>query len=306
MLAVGMVACSQTDPAGGGGDGGDGGDGGGGDGGGSGTLAEIQESGTVTLGIAGERPYSYMEDGEPTGATIAIAEEIYGQLGIDDIETQVVAWDSLIPGLNAGRFDQISAGMSILPERCEQAAFANPTIMYTTGLLVPEGNPMNLNDLQDVKESGAQLAVLTGAIEDTYAQDMGIEDTLTLQNAEDGMDAVVSGRADVFALTAISLNSMVENSDQPVEATEPFIAIVNGKEQVGAGAAVFRQGDQDLLEAWNEELDKIVGSQEKYEEVLGEFGFGEPWRPPEDITTEQLCEGELPDAEQSEAVPDEG
>lgn len=286
VLALGLAACSQTTPN----RGNEGSEGGG-------LLAQLQEAGTVSVGIAGERPYSYMnDDGEPDGATIAIANEIYGDLGIDTVEAQMVAWDSLIPGLNAGRFDMISAGMSILPDRCEQAAFANPTIMYTTAFLVPTGNPMDLHDMQDVVDSGAKLAVLAGAIEDGYAQSLGI-DALSLQNAQDGLDAVVSGRADVFALTAISLQTLAEdNPDAGVEATEPFEAVIDGKRQVGAGAAVFRKSDTDLLDAWNEKLDEIVGDPDRYEEVIGEFGFGEPWRPQGDVTTEMLCAGELPDA----------
>lgn len=282
--------------------GGDGGDGGGG--GGDSTLAQLQDEGTITVGIAGEEPYSYMEDGEPTGAAIALAEEVFGNLGIDNVEATVVEWDSLIPGLNAGRFDAISAGMSILPERCEQAAFANPEIMYTTALMVPEGNPMNLNDMNDIAQEGAQLAAMSGAIEDGYAGDLGI-DNMNVGSPSDGLDAVVSGRADVFALTGISLRALAErNQDAPIEVTDSFTAVVNGKEQVGAGSTVFRQDDEELLEAYNEEAAKIIGDQAEYERILGEFGFTEAERPPEDLTTEQLCSGELPDAEASEAVPD--
>lgn len=288
--ALGLAACSKT-----------GGDSGDGD---SNLLSQLQESGTVTVGINGEAPYSYIgDDGEPTGATIAIAEKIYGELGIDDVEATKVAWDSLIPGLNAGRFDMVSAGMSILPDRCEQAAFADPTIMYTTALLVPKGNPMDLHNLQDVEKSGAKLAVESGTVENGYADDMGL-DTLKMESPQDGMDAITSGRADVFALTAISLETLVEkNSDKPIEATDPFVAVVNGKQQVGAGAAVFRKENNDLREAWNEELEKIVSDPDAYEDTIGEFGFGEPWRPPEDVTTEMLCSGELPDAT---ASSDEG
>src|SRR5690606_12161064 len=105
------------------------------------TLEKAQESGTITLAVAAERPYSWVEGGEPTGATIALHEEIFASLGIDDIKVKEVEWNALIPGLNAGRWDVISAGMSILPDRCEQAAFSDPEIMYTTTLAVPKGNP---------------------------------------------------------------------------------------------------------------------------------------------------------------------
>ena len=96
-----------------------------------------------------------------------MARKIFSELGVENVEALLVDWDALIPGLNAGRFDVVSAGMSILPERCEQAAFSDPEIMYTTALMVQEGNPKNLTDLDSVvaAEEGGEdikLAVLSG------------------------------------------------------------------------------------------------------------------------------------------------
>ncbi|WP_250447185.1 transporter substrate-binding domain-containing protein [Actinotalea sp. C106] len=264
-----------------------------------GALAEAQESGTITVGIAGEEPYSFLNDSnELDGAVIALHEEVFAELGIDDVQGELVEWDSLIPGLNAGRFDAISAGMSILPERCEQAAFSIPEIMYTTALLVPEGNPMGLENMQDVAEADdITFSAMSGAIEDGYATDLGVE-VMAVGSPADGLDAVVSGRADVFALTGISLRALAENNpDAPVEVTDAFVAVVDGKEQVGAGATVFREGDDDLREAYNEASAQIIGDTAEFERVLGPFGFSDAERPTEDITTDMLCAGELPDAE---------
>lgn len=262
------------------------------------TLESLKEKGTITVGIAGEEPYSYTDDdGELTGATIALHKKIWGDLGIDNVEAKQVEWDALIPGLNAGRYDAISAGMSILPDRCEQADFGDPEIMYTTALMVPEGNPDDLHDMQDIKESGASFSAMNGAIEQGYADTMGI-DTITVQTPEDGMEAVESGRADVYALTGISLRALADkHPDAKVEVTDPFTAVVDGKLQVGAGATVFRKDNDALREAYNEELAKIVGDKQSFEDVVGEFGFTDAERPKGDVDTEMLCAGDLPDAE---------
>jgi polar amino acid transport system substrate-binding protein len=288
--ALGLTACGSDDGDGSGATGGN-------------TLEKIREEGKITVGFAGEEPYSFTDDsGELTGATIALHREIFGNLGVEEVEGVLVEWDALIPGLNAGRFDAISAGMSILPERCEQADFGDPEIMYTTAFLVPEGNPNDLHDMQDVAESGVTFAAMSGAIEQGYADKLGIE-TMIVASPEDGLDAVVSGRADVYALTGISLRAMAErNADAPVEVTESFVAVIDGVEQVGAGATVFRKGDDELREAYNEELAKIVGDPAEYERVLGPFGFTDAERPPEDITTEMLCAGELPTADDAEST----
>ncbi|GAA1731454.1 transporter substrate-binding domain-containing protein [Isoptericola hypogeus] len=279
LAMTALTACSSVD------------DGGSGEGGGS-ALADLQEAGTINVAFNGEEPYSYEDGGELTGATIALDKEIFGALGVDDVEGTQTEWNSLIPGLNADRYDTVSAGMSILPERCEQAAFAEPTIMYTTAFLVPEGNPENLTDWQSVEGSDLTLAVTSGAIEDGYAQKTGVE-TITVGDSTDGLNAVVTGRADAFALTGISIRALADSTDEPVEATEAFVATIDGVPQIGAGAEVFRKGDTELLDAYNEELAKITGDKAKWLEIMEPFGFTEAEYPPEGLTAEMLCEGDL-------------
>ncbi|MGH3350970.1 MAG: transporter substrate-binding domain-containing protein [Nocardioides sp.] len=258
---------------------------------------------TITIAIAGEKPYSYMEDGEPTGATVALHKEIFTNLGYENVEAEVVEWDGLIPGLNAGRYDVVSAGMSILPERCEQASFGDPEIMYTTAFAVPKGNPEGLENMQDVADSDVRLAVINGAIEQGYAEGLGIDGVTTVNSAEDGYAAVQNGQADAFALTGISVRTWVEeNPDAGLEATDSFEAVVDDVVQVGSGATVFRDKDSQLREDYNKELAKITGSTEAYESVLGEFGFTDAERPPENITTDMLCKGELPTVDEYESA----
>lgn len=257
------------------------------------TLERLQEEGTIKVAFAGEIPYSYEdESGELTGATIALDTAIFNAMGIENVEGQLVEWDALIPGLNKGEYDAVSAGMSILPERCERGAFAEPTLMYTSTLMVPAGNPESLSDFSSLQDSDLTLAVQSGAIEQGYADDLGIDNTMTVNSAQDGMDAVANGRADAFSLTNITLAAMAEDNDA-VDTTGGFVAEVDGLAQISAGSTVFRPEDTALLEAYNEELAKIVGDQARFEEVVGEFGFSDAERPPEGLTAEMLCNDDL-------------
>ena len=260
------------------------------------TLERIQEAGTVKLAINGEQPYSWVdESGEPAGATIAIHKQIFSALGVEDIKVEQVEWDSLIPGLNAGRWDVVSAGMSITPERCEQAVFSDPEIMYTTTLAVPAGNPMGLTDLDSVlaTDGEARLALQNGAIEAGYVDDLGgYDNVVPVDSASSGLETIQAGRADVFTLTAVSLEWMTESMDD-LETTGAFVQEIDGIKQIGAGATVFRPGDSSLLDAYNEELAKITGDEATYLGLVEEFGFSAENLPPSDMTTEQLCSGDL-------------
>lgn len=270
----------------------------GGSAGGGNTLSSLKKAGKVVVGINGENPYSFIgKDGKPDGATIALDKAVYKKLGIDTVEAKKVEWDALIPGLTSGQYDEVSAGMSILPDRCKKAAFSYPEITYETAFLVPKGNPKGLHTMQDLKTKKVNLVTENGAIEQGYAKTMGIQ-TQTVGSPQDGLRAVESGQADVFALTAISLRTLVKaQKASKVEVTKAFTATVKGKLQIGAGAAVFRKSDKALLNAYNKELKKIIDDPKQFQAIVGKYGFTEAERPQGKTTdTKYLCSGQLPDA----------
>lgn len=261
------------------------------------TLQKAIDDGKISVGFAGEAPYSFEEGGELQGASVSLAKAVFKELGVEDVEGVNTEFGSLIPGLNADRFDAISAGMSILPDRCEQASFGDPEFMYTTALMTKEGKLDGMKNLDDVKKKGLKLATMTGAIESDYAKSLGIK-SQQVGTPQDGMDAVTTGRADVFALTAISLNWMEKNTENSgVEVSDSFVQEIDGVPQVGAGATVFRSDDEELRDEWNKGLEKIVSDEKAYLDVVGDYGFTKEERPDGSITTDQLCKGELPTAD---------
>src|SRR5699024_5020737 len=119
---------------------------------GSGALEALQESGTVTVGFANEAPYAYEEDGELKGAAVDIATAVFAELGVDNVESQLADFAQLIPGVQAGQFDVVTAGMAIQPDRCENALFGEPEMQYGEGLVVAAGNPHGIESYTDIAE----------------------------------------------------------------------------------------------------------------------------------------------------------
>jgi polar amino acid transport system substrate-binding protein len=286
MLASGLVvapglitACSRTEPGTGQAQGS--------------TLQRIRDEGTVTVGFANEEPYAFRgEGGELVGEAPAIHGYIFDQLGGISLEGELFDFDGLIPALNAGRVDVVTAGMFITPERCAQAAFSNPEYVVGTSLLVQQGNPEGLSDYDSVAQKGAKLAVLSGAVELEQAKAAGVQQGQLVVVADQisGLDAVKAGRADALALTSPSLRAAAEG-ESGVEVVEPpFTPVVDGQEQLGAGAAVFRQEDTDLVNAFNKELAALVASPE-WLKLVQPFGFSESEKPPPNLTADQLCKG---------------
>ena len=179
-------------------------------------LEEAKESGSITVGIANEAPYGYMTpEGELTGEAPEIAKHILAKMGIEDVEAVVTEFGSLIPGLMAGRFDIVAAGMFITPQRCEQVAFSEPTYGIGQAFLVAEGNPKGLQTYEDFKANAdSTLAVMGGAIERTYARDAEVPDdqVMVVPDTAAGTASVQAGRADAFALTSLSIRRLAENA----------------------------------------------------------------------------------------------
>ncbi len=240
----------------------------------TGLLAELQEAGTVTVGLANEIPYGYeTEDGSIEGEAPDVARAVLANLGIDNIEAEVVDFGTLIPGLQAGQYDMIAAGMYITPERAEQIIFSDPDYCTSYAFAVAEGNPLGIGGgFDSIVESGATLAVLSGAVDEDYASDAQVpEGQIELfadVNAQ--YDALLAGRVDAVGGTALTVNNQTD-ANAGIEATEAFIPLdANGEEVYGCGGFGFL--DQDFRDAFNAELRTLL-EDGTVEEIVTSYGF---------------------------------
>ena len=265
--------------------------GGGGEGGGS-VLENARSAGTIRIGIAGEEPYGFTDvSGNVTGEAPEVARIVLEAMGIAEVQAEQVDFGSLIPALNANRYDMVCAGMNITAERCGQAAFSIPDYTALTAFLVPAGNPQQVGTFEDIAAKGVPLAVLSAAVEQGYAEAAGVPaGSISVYDDQNALlQAVTSGRAYAAALTDISLKWLAgKNPDAGVEVTEGFTPMENGQPVVSAGGFVFRQADNDLREAFNAELQK-AHDDGRWLTAASPFGFSEDNLPADGVTTEQLC-----------------
>lgn len=257
------------------------------------TLDGLREQGFITVGIANEQPYGFVDDGgEVTGESPELAKAIFAELGIEEVRADPVSWDGLIPGLTAGRYDMVAAGMFITPERCEEVTFSNPDYQGATAFMVPAGNPEGIATFEDIADNpDITLAVLNAAVEQGYAEELGVpgEQLEPLDDQVTAFEWLESGRVDAIALTNISLNWMLEQREaqDDFEVTEGFIPVIDGEEQIGAGGFVFRQEDTELVDAVNGALEEFKESGQLLE-IIEPFGFAEE-NLPGDLTVDDFC-----------------
>lgn len=258
-------------------------------------LASLKEKGSVTIGFANEKPYAYEEDGELKGAAVDIAKAVFKEMGIDKVEGQLSDFGQLIPGLNAGKFDVITAGMAITPDRCQNAAFAEPELQYGEGLVVEAGNPENLHSYKDIADNpDIKVAVMAGATENEFLIREGVskDQIMSVPDIPASFSAVESGRAHATTATEMTIKMALESANNN---NLEFVTDFEQPDIEGVpsyGAAAFRKDNEALKNAYNEALAKIKEDGTLIE-LAEKSGFTEEMNMvPEGITAENVCSGE--------------
>ncbi len=236
-------------------------------------LERVQRTGEIRIGYANETPFAYTKvDGKVTGESPEIARIVFAQMGVTKIDAVLTEWGSLIPGLIAGRFDVIAAGMYVTPERAAQVLFTDPHYQLGDTLLVAKGNPRKLNSYADIAANDKlKIAIMAGTAQYAYARAAGIADKRILQvpNPTAQLLAVRTRRAQAAVGTALTMNSLAEKGGSRVEAITDF---QDDPAHIGYGAFAFRQQDTELRGAFNTALQAWLGSDEHLQTVAP-FGF---------------------------------
>jgi polar amino acid transport system substrate-binding protein len=258
------------------------------------TLEKIRAAGKIRVGYANEAPYAYQDPatGGLTGEAPEVARAVLRDLGEIEMEGVLTEFGSLIPGLKAGRFDLIAAGMYIKPDRCREIAFSNPTYSVGEAFAVRKGNPKGLHGYESVADhADATLGVVSGAVERQYARETGIPENrvVVFPDAPSALAGVRAGCVDAYAGTSLTIQDLIgKDASGTLERAHPFTdPVIGGKTIQGYGAFGLRKQDSLLLRALNEGLDRFIGTP-GHLETVGAFGFTEQ-ELPGGIKAEALC-----------------
>lgn len=237
------------------------------------TLERVQRTGEIRIGYANEAPFAYtLPDGRVTGESPEIAKAVFNKMGINKIDAVLTEWGALIPGLQAGRFDVIAAGMYVTPQRAKRVLFTDPHYQIGDTLLVARGNPHKLHSYADIAGNGEiKLAVMSGTAQYEYARAAGIPDSQIMQvpTTTAQLQAVRTRRAAAAVGTQLTMKDLAKKGGRRVEAIANF---KDDPSHIGYGALAFRKSDQDLRDAVNAALKDWLGGDEHLKAVAP-FGF---------------------------------
>ena len=251
-------------------------------------------SGPVRIGYSNEAPFAYYDNrtGKLTGESVEVTRRVLAEMGITQVEGVITEFASLIPGLKAGRFDLIAAGMWILPPRSREIIFSERLSCILQGMLVQEGNPLDLHSYRDVTRHGsARLGVVAGGVELMFARAAGVPESrlFIFPDQPSAVAGLQAGRVDANAGPAPAHRDLLRKpSASGLETIDPFVqpraAGLPARTCSGIG---FRKEDKRHLDEFNRHLTGFIGTPEHLE-LIRRFGFTEA-ELPAGMTTEELC-----------------
>ena len=171
------------------------------------TPDDTQEPAVLHMATEGTfPPYEYYDNGQLVGIDIEVAGAIAEKLGMT-LETTDIAFDSIIPGVQAGKYDIGMAGVTVSEERLQQVNFSDS---YATGVqvvIVKEGGKVqSLDDMAD-----AIIGTQSGTTGFIYASsDFGDDHVKSFTKTTDAVEALKNGQVDCVLLDNAPAEALVE------------------------------------------------------------------------------------------------
>ncbi len=221
-------------------------------------------------GSGGYPPFNFItEEGDVIGFDVDVAAEIAKRMD-KELEYKTTAWDGIIEGLRAGRYDGILGSMAITEEREKVVDFSDPYYYSGPQLIVRKDS--SISGPQDLT-SDSVIGLVTGTTFEQDAEKLGVQvklyedDTQTLLELLNGrVDGVLTDR--IVGLNAIS---ELKQGDQ--------LTLVGSTLRTETMGIAFQDDDDELRQQVN-----AVLSEMRADGTL--TGISEKWFGGQDITVE--------------------
>lgn len=241
----------------------------------AGLLPAARSEGPITF--ATDATYAPFETVDPNSKEIVgldadLVSALGESLGVE-VKLTNVGFDSIVPGLQAGKYDAVASAFSATPER-EQVVDFVPYMSAGSGLAVQQGNPRGLA-MDPLALCGHTIGVPKGTI-----QAVGQLPAISAQCVSAGKPevaisqfpsqeavnlAVKSGRIDAAMAASISLAKQIEASNGALE-------LAPGKDYQPQPIVLAFPKGSDLLPAVEAAVSRLASSGE-LERIVTKWGM---------------------------------
>jgi polar amino acid transport system substrate-binding protein len=229
-------------------------------------LDKIKEAGVLRIAMTGQYPpFNFVnESNEVVGFDPAIGTEIAKRMGL---ETEIIttAWDGIIGGLIANKFDAVVGSMSITAERDKVIDFVGPYYNTKRAFFTVAGS--DITSLDQLNDPDVTVGLTLGETHDQWARDQGYN-VKTYKGLPELLLELTNGRIDVVINDSIPVilamkSGQYDLAEIPAPDAEAF----------PAGIAI-RQDNPELQAAMQEALDSMM-EDGTYLEIANEWVGGD-------------------------------
>jgi len=211
----------------------------------AGTLDKVMKDSQLTFALTGQYPpFNFVdENNQVTGFDVEIGKEIAKRIGVSGIPV-TTAWDGIIAGLLAKKYDVICGSMAITPKRLETIDFSDP--YYRSGAQIFSKKSSKIGSLKDLK--GKRVGVTLGTTYEKWVRENipGV-DVKTYKGVPDMVLETANGRIDAFVTDKIVGALAIKEKGAPLKLVGNLLYV----EKMGIA---FNQGNPDLKRAINKAL----------------------------------------------------
>ena len=208
-------------------------------------------------------PFEYRNDeGELTGFEVELAEAMCEEMQAN-CEFVIQAWDGMIPGLLARKFDLIMSSMSITEERAKRVNFSEPYYITPGGWFAADSFNTDVTDMDAMADK--TVGVQRGTTMDTYVTENmgGVVNIKRYTTAEDMVLDLEGQRLDVVFVDYPVGEQTILNREGFKEVGEPV--------KLGQGVGVaMRKRDRELAEEVNAAL-KTLKEDGTYDAIMQKY-----------------------------------
>lgn len=179
-------------------------------------FTTIEEGKLIMATNAYFQPYEYYEGDAIVGIDPEIAKAVADKLGLE-LVIEDVEFDSIIAGVQAGKYDIGCAGMTVTEDRLLSVNFSTPYATGVQSVIVVEGS--EITDVDKLLSGNYKVGVQTGTTGDIYMssspEDGGV--------GEDRIERFAKGNDAVIALQSGKIDAVVIDN----EPAKAFVAAAN-------------------------------------------------------------------------------
>jgi polar amino acid transport system substrate-binding protein len=215
------------------------------------SLKSVQRAGKLTIATSPDFPpfEELQADGTVTGIEIEIMQLICKELGVE-LEIKQMNLDSVLPGIQAGKYDLGASGISVTPDREENTLFTVPYCLAAQAIVVLKDSTITCKaDLE-----GKTIAVQTATTAEEFCMGAGYTVNAYAANA-DAQEALLSGKVDAWVIDDLTAAEMVKLYNEEHGET---LVVLSEAMTTEPYAFAFMKGSDDLVNAINEIMSKLV------------------------------------------------